>query len=144
MIVSFDDKPRRVQPAAIKANTVLKTLDKTKEFKFYETGSRVFGTARDDSDWDFYVALGEEEDGNGKYPIVKWLNENKFKRNDKIEYYDVSNIYGVWENDTVDILVVLDCNMETAVQKAVIPHIEKYNKIPKDIRMVVWEVGYAL
>lgn len=60
-----------------------------REEKFYLTGSRFFGTTRENSDWDFFI----EADGQGN--INKFLESLGFCRITNSEYKDasVSSVY---------------------------------------------------
>lgn len=114
---------------------------------FVPTGSRLFGTHRPDSDFDFYIQFSKK--------VQARLLIAGFRQKGDSSYYDVSNIYQVLHRDNVDVILVGDEEMENVVQLAVMMRIhdrdretgkakDDYSAIPKELRCQVWEVGYSV
>lgn len=84
------------------------------EFKFYLTGSRFFNTAREDSDWDFFV----EDDGIAiERSLRSFITEEGFLNETNIEYKDKETV-AVWKHITepIHIQIVKDARLKLDAQ----------------------------
>ena len=78
-------------------------------FEFHLTGSRFFGGARVDSDWDFFVQAGPE--------VVGWLDAHGFRETDgSLAGYNDPNISIVFERDDTHVQVVKDAKLKLWLQ----------------------------
>lgn len=80
-----------------KTQNLLNKLQNDNRFTFYLTGSRFFGGASENSDWDFMV---EENAG-----LDNFLKENNFSDIGYENYNDCS-VLAVWFNATVHVQVL--------------------------------------
>jgi hypothetical protein len=81
-------------------------------FVFHLTGSRYFGTQREDSDWDFFVDYSAE--------LITWLEDNSFTL-DSTSYKEDPVMCMVYKKENVHIQVVHSAKMKEWIQHLLYP-----------------------
>lgn len=118
-------------------------LQALKQFEFYLTGSRFFGGATVESDWDFFVEYSAE--------LESTLKDLGFERDSESTYEDpsialVMSKYETWQGrkTKLDIQLVKDAAKKLAIQTQLKNH-WLYNAIPgsKEMRKAMWYGAYA-
>lgn len=96
--------------------TALSLLVDTKEIRFYLTGSRFFGWAKPNSDWDFFT--------QHSYDANRLLMDNGFRNltadlesADGIVYPEDPNIVSVWERGRVQVQLVENAELKAKAQE---------------------------
>lgn len=104
----------------------------TSPFQFHLTGSRYFGTATPNSDWDFFV-LDEN-------PLVRFLNESGFTYVSGHTYSD-SNTAAVWKKDNVHVQVVESVRLKLQAQAI----IKSFNLLKRDkaFNRLIWNAVFS-
>lgn len=109
-------------------------------FEFFGTGSRFFGFAHKESDWDFFTL-----DCPG---VRKFLLDNGFEIDHDATYDDptVVSVYRKYESGTTHVDIQLVSNLE---QKLLVQRILK-NKFPrglpgdKEAKKNIWKTAFAV
>lgn len=119
----------RRQTMLITGSAILDAMNRS-PLEFHLTGSRFFGTATTNSDWDFFV-----QDGPGVQDKLLWLG---FMHLTEHSYKD-SNTLEVWRYTTlVHVQVVKDATLKAKIQK-----IFKSRNILRPSRKC-WDLAYEL
>ena len=110
-------------------------------FRFHLTGSRYFGYAKPDSDWDFFT---QDKEG-----LTDYLKSKNFVRKSMKPEWMGSNTLSIWEHTKaeVEIEVERDWDLKQRAQeyiKANPAFLESLKNLPKLERGEVWENVYAI
>lgn len=116
--------------------SVLKAMEQS-EFNFHLTGSRFFGGARMDSDWDFFVQDSPE--------VRSWIEGHEFNKEfEGKNYYGDPNIAVVYRyRNSIHVQVVPDAFAKSFVQRALVKA-EVLKSASKMEAKRIWTLGYKL
>jgi len=115
-------------------------------FEFYLTGSRFFGSACSDSDWDFFT-----ERKSDLLDLENWLKSVGFICEANIDTdYNSTNILKIWKHgkgkEKIHVQVVENALLKVAVQNALLISgcWQEICQLSKKHRRTVWNIAYAL
>ena len=129
---------------------VIHKLHAMKDHTFYLTGSRYFGNATEDSDWDFFVQFPLDKDSLGNHTLAmelrKYLESNGFKPVFDTYYGKDRQTLLVMRNDEakVDIQFVEDVKIKLGAQY-LLKHVthDVYHQSSKHARKSLWNATYT-
>ena len=119
------------------------------DIEFHLTGSRFFGIARIDSDYDFYALLSNGNEA--------WLREHGFRDitldgNDYMGYFAQrianNNVAKIYRKGRIDVQLVTDIelksNIQSLIREAGIMHFLRNSGISKQAMIQFWNLFYNL
>ena len=109
------------------------------DFLFYLTGSRYFGGAEENSDWDFFVQYDDN--------VVKFLVSLGFELRHATEYKDTELVKFMRHKEKkIDVQLVKDAALKMLVQilLASEPMRRHYNGMVKITRWYLWDFAYQI
>ena len=112
----------------------LREMENTENIMFYLTGSRLFGTASNNSDWDFFVQDSEES--------REWLVRHEFvpENSHPAKYTDelCTGVY-IHREHPIHVQLVRDAREKRTVQ-GILYHSPLYRKASKEDRRLLWNL----
>lgn len=120
-------------------NFISKMMDHD-SFTFYLTGSRYFGNAQPQSDWDFFCQYSSE--------VTDWLRENGFQEHYTDPGYKDSELVCLMRNNAVkmDIQLVKDAELKWKVQQLLMTRADFRRMLltmGKQYHSALWDMMYC-
>lgn len=111
-------------------------------FRFYQTGSRYFGTPNAESDWDFFTAMYDDK-GNC-FGIETFLRNIGFIKcgKEQAEKYNDNITVAVFAKDNVHVQIVSNINRKIAMQNILKASGLLSTRIDKSVAKMLWTVAY--
>lgn len=123
-----------IKNATTKIHEVITQMNKS-EFDFYLTGSRFFGGAQADSDWDFFAEYSNE--------IVSFLLNIGFRYKPTNNYFDRQTIEVLEFGREIDVQLVNNATIKNTAQE-IMRATKWYTITDVNLRRVIWNELYKL
>src|SRR5690606_2474031 len=123
-----------IKNATTKIHEVITQMNRS-EFDFYLTGSRFFGGAQADSDWDFFAEYSNE--------IVSFLLNIGFRYKPTNNYFDRQTIEVLEFGREIDVQLVNNATIKNTAQE-IMRATKWYTITDVNLRRVIWNELYKL
>jgi len=123
-----------IKNTTTKVHEVITQMDRSK-FDFYLTGSRFFGGARADSDWDFFAEYSNE--------VVSFLLRIGFRYKPINDYFDSQTVEVLEFGREIDVQLVSNTAIKNIAQE-IMRATKWYTITDTNLRRVVWNELYKL